>query len=628
MLSLISSYITGFILFYISLITIPSFTNPYYLPKLIVLQIGALLLLFVGLIKFLKTKRIFYSITRFHILLFLFACVNTIAFFISKSKTVSFFGLYGSEVQNYVFIINVLLVVFFYSFQKSSKIPTYFFIAGIYIHSFFVLYQYYFLHISRPNGLEGHPIWSAGIIAIGLLVALSNLKLKPIHRLPFILPPIISLIILDSSTVWVSLLIAFLGTLYFQKKERNYLIFFCSILVFLLFLYLIPKEQFSLQKRFEEYKTTVVLLKNKGLTLFGNGQNTSGLYALSYRTKEQNQDKEAFFRPTTIHNQFLETLFSTGIFGFIIWILLFCVALRKKENRTPFQFTLILFILVWQLFYYLPFSMYLISFIVLSAEKNLKQVRDDGRNIRYDKARYMCNRLISPDINLILMLFLFLIALIIGSLFFSYKAVRGEIAFSNRQFDIAVQNTPFNDQFLRESAYRTLQLTINCYKNLPTQNKKPQYYSDRILLLFNNYNYDEKRAFLYEQAKIGCTQTNTDELSTLTLKQLKKAVELNPLHPDNWNAYGSANFQIAHTTNYFELKDNYVQHALVSFLHAAAIEPNDPLYLDNLGLVYLDMKQFNKAKKYFTKALEIDPKNIVTLKHLQETINQQRESTK
>ncbi|MFQ6672895.1 MAG: tetratricopeptide repeat protein [Candidatus Tectimicrobiota bacterium] len=63
----------------------------------------------------------------------------------------------------------------------------------------------------------------------------------------------------------------------------------------------------------------------------------------------------------------------------------------------------------------------------------------------------------------------------------------------------------------------------------------------------------------------------------------------------------------AHETALAELAEGRVSSGLASLKEAVSLTPDDPVYRNSLGLVYLEMRNFPEAMAAFTKAIELDP---------------------
>ncbi len=596
MLTSLNSYIIGITLFYTVISSIPFFNNPVYLPKVTILIFGAFLLAGLQFLILQKQRKKTIPITSFHVIIIAFGLVHTLALLFSKSRSVSFYGLYTAEVQNYLFVIVVLAFSLLTSLNKPSKIPQLFFLAGTMLHVCFVLYQGVALKIPRPNGLEGHPIWSAGVIALGLLIALDDLKSYRILKLLFVILCVAGLTVLDSTTAWIALGLS-LGSAVLLRFAWKTKILTFFVLGALLLAYFLPKEDFSLQKRLLEYRSIRQFLVQNKLSLLGNGQNTSGLLLLPFRNMNFPKDNESLYRFTTVHNQYIEVFFSTGILGLICW--LFLLYLGLKNSNTLYKRGVLLFFLTWQLLYYLPFTLFCMLFFVLSQKqvnKNQEVFQLSGSQVR--------------------IFFIATIFLLIPAVYFVVNGIRAEIAYRNKGAEQALFYSPNNDHLLRESSFTLLEQALACY----ALDKETPNVSTRM------------KPVVYGKSSPGfsvqpvCSNGLANELSQTLLERLKTATLVNPIHPDNWNAYGTALFRLGHVNQLNKNRGKFLQSSQKALQQAVRIEPTDPLYLDNLGLTYLDAKNFGKAEFYFQKALEIDPLYTVSLNHLKETRKQRHES--
>ncbi len=92
-----------------------------------------------------------------------------------------------------------------------------------------------------------------------------------------------------------------------------------------------------------------------------------------------------------------------------------------------------------------------------------------------------------------------------------------------------------------------------------------------------------------------------DSYTQLALDHTNRALALNPHHT---NLYKSQ----AKTYLYLATADpQYTQKALNSLLQLTAISPTDPKILYNIGLIYEQLNETQKALQAYQKALELKP---------------------
>jgi Flp pilus assembly protein TadD len=83
------------------------------------------------------------------------------------------------------------------------------------------------------------------------------------------------------------------------------------------------------------------------------------------------------------------------------------------------------------------------------------------------------------------------------------------------------------------------------------------------------------------------------------LKHLKKANKLKPNNPEILRCLGWALFS-----------DSQRAQGVVTLERALNLDNDNPLTLCDLGVSYLQVKNFSKAKALFIRALDLDPENI------------------
>lgn len=91
-----------------------------------------------------------------------------------------------------------------------------------------------------------------------------------------------------------------------------------------------------------------------------------------------------------------------------------------------------------------------------------------------------------------------------------------------------------------------------------------------------------------------------------SIETMKKLVELDPKNSAALNFLG---YMYAEDGVNLDEAESLIKKAL-------ALKPNDAYYLDSLGWVYYQKKEFKKALKYLLEAIEIEPNEGVILEHL------------
>lgn len=267
----IQLYVISFAIFYSTIIYLPTIQNGYNFPKLFIIYCGAFIAIGIEAIKILYLrKKLYFQYTDLFIISFLLSNALTLMF--SFNQSVSFWGEYQSEGLDFFSILSYISLLWVASRSSKPSLDTIklFYIGGTYLASLFALYKYFSTHI-RPYGLEGQPIMSAGIIALGLVLSLQYiftyrryilLVLASIH--------IAALYVLDSSTVIVTILgaivlyIFLLVTIRSKSKRIWYVIIvsLCLIAAVVVSSKLIPKESFSLHRRIAQYEGIQKILQS------------------------------------------------------------------------------------------------------------------------------------------------------------------------------------------------------------------------------------------------------------------------------------------------------------------------------------------------------------------------------
>lgn len=590
----IKIYLVGITIFYMAVSYLPNFSNQFYAPKLLILLFFNLFNLILILFLFFKKKKNIMVISTSHLLLTIFLISQLISAVFSQAPLISLFGYYKNEGLNYIFILAVIIFTLLTSStirKKTYLIVLNFYIGGTTISSLAVIFQHLYFNINRPTGLEGHPIWSASVIALSIVILLAlptfNLiannykKLIRLVRYFFILIHLVALVYLDSTLVFVDLSIALIiMTLikYFNWYKKIKTIYLLFILFFflgtgLLFTFqIIKKEEYSIFKRIQEIKMVNKLFASELLnhniiqSFFGRGQSTSGFYLLRYKDENDPFDKEWLYNRSVIHNQFLEILWSGGVFGFFIWTYLLIKALKNIINEKKHEFISVwIFFAIWQLVYVLTPTLTLFYFLFLfTCLSNKKKLS------------------ISVP-NLLSKSFLITLFLIFSAIF--YLTFRGEFLYSSYQKQKAQLYQFWNEVFIQDN-FNAVSAELNtCQRNLTECNQ----YTIKYII---------------------------SRLSDLAVKKLS----VNKLNPENWKDLGTALF---YQYYYHDKKNSQLFNRAFDAVHyALSLYPTNYYYYDIRGALYLEKGEYQKAEHDFLTLLNKNPRYLSTIRHLIELYKQ------
>lgn len=595
----IQTHLLGIILFDVLILFVPGFYNSFYLPKLVLLLSSALVLLTLETIYFIKNQRRYLIfISDFWLIFFLF--INILATYFSAARSISFWGFYPFEGLNLFFLPS--FIIFAWIFKRLTKkaknyVLLYVFFSII-IASSFVIYKYlrssilYNERLIRPSGFEGHPVAQGGIIGLGILLTMMvdldflPIILRRIVKLIVIIVHLISLIILNSSTVWVSLAVSFTAGIiikitllkkkYFPMKFPIFSIVIFSLSLCLIFL--INKKQFSIYRRLIETKGVVNMLKGEYISspygfknlVIGHGQNSSGFFYPKYKLPPQINDKEWQVLLTNFHNHFFEIFFTTGVIALLIWLSFFYLAFKNAWEKKNTSYVMILFYLLnWQMLYLLLPSIHAITWILLFLMSDI------------DKKPFIAinNRVLK----------LFVIAFILIYCIFTFSnglnLIRAEIAFNRGDVETAITLAPHNDFYIKSSINKTLDLLVLCKSRKDTQ-------------------FPE------------CKRTNLDHAIKKAYENGETITSINPYNAESWALFGNVIFKkylFSNSLNFALRKES-----LTAGKKALELDPTNPVYADDIGLVYYDIRDYKNAEKYWLIAYKLKPDYHATLNHLRD----------
>lgn len=585
----VQTYLLAVGLFFSFITVVPSLHNSFAFPKLISLYLAGFTTIGIeGVIFFFRKNE--YKFTLYDALLALLLATNLLSFSVSFNQTVSFWGEYLEEGANIFAISCYLSIAWVYVRlnEYEQLIIKLFILAATTFESLYAIYQYTRL-FDRPNGLEGQPIFSAISISLGLVILLSlynRLPYKKILITSFGIIHLLALIALDSSTSFVSiaavgifLLSTSINHFFHRTIYKAIVILLLVSLVAITFISLIQKESFSLSQRSREINTAVSMIFSESRSikfiLLGHGQYAASSYFPLYKDPKQNLIKNEWdWKIVRLHNQYLDWFFNVGLFGFVPWIFLSFYYLKKKLFHNISSTATCIFFIVLGSLYFFPPTTYVTLLIYIGEFFN------DSIPISMRALRHLW--------------ILFLLLAMFG-LYSTYTIVRGQIAFTRNDFNSAYIYDKYNSDYMYRAAV-SVSTGITTYG---IQKACPTY--------------------------IACDRSKLQRDFTSALTYINRAVDIQK-KAEYFNEKGEVYFYqlLYDDPNNF----NYRQQALENFQKAITYDPQNPIYVDNVGQIYLQYKNFPKAEYYFSKALALKKDYIVALKHLREIYKQTGDNKK
>jgi hypothetical protein len=318
--------------------------------------------------------------------------------------------------------------------------------------------------------------------------------------------------------------------------------------------------------RISEIKQAVQVFINN--PIFGTGPELIYTELLKYRPEWINSTyMEWDLRPSNIRNNYIEILGTTGILGFVIYILLIFNYLKNlyrsklDEQVVPFAVISLVF-LIWSMFYHQTPT--LIFLFAISSGLTLSSFNSKNKSKGQSQGRTRRGKFILPLLS-ISTFFLILNTYTVYSLSKADTLLEKtyEIEISQESHVLlteSVENAPYILQYRREFIFREYQRL----RKLNKDSKQFKIILDDIL---------ENSQYLYE---------------------------LSPHDSKNLQFLG---------TNYYNLylltgKDKYLEIARIRYLDASNIEPLNPSHYDNLGQTYWAEDRYKQAIHYLTLAID------------------------
>jgi putative inorganic carbon (HCO3(-)) transporter len=619
---------------------VPIFSSPLFWNEREFPQLAAFYFLTsLGLIFLLLKKGLAKSFTlnlcRQDLLVFLFLGSLSLSTITALNPKTAFWGLYDSWTTSFLtflmgFIFYVLLINQVKNLKQIGELFL-FVLAGASVACLSAFWQYLDLGGSlfplekiRLSGSLGQPNFLGSYLALVLpfsLYLLFSEKRRLFRTIFGLLSLLITAVLLftASRTAWLAVILAagvvtlifFLKIrretlLYRVKKSKKLFLGLGAVVIFMVLLFgnlvfsritesfQAAPEQNTLLIRLYEWRGGLRVFQERPLLGVGP-ENLYYRYGANRDPWLNRIEDEWFLRAYSIRNIYLDFLAKTGFLGLASFLCLVFYTLRELiKNLKPFSKGRVPWLYLAVLFSYLVFLFIGIGY------------------------------LLTPS-NLIL--FWLLMALI--RLLTSHSQKRIKPVFSEKMIP-----------FLRNGGFGLIALTI-IFLGLLARGIAADYFVKKGLIYGAGQNtplFEKSVALnpLYSIYKRGlalaylemATESIDEETSKITLKEggeqlAQKALELAnaAVSTDPYDPVSYTNLSIF----YFRLSSSdrsYLEQALWSVEKAKEIEPNLPDSWDNVGLVYLDMGNLEKAKECFEKAIALKSNYSPSHFHLGETLRQ------
>lgn len=589
----LQAYCVGIAIFFSCILYIPSWENGYILPKVTALATSAVLCLALELIRLIQKKRSSQEFSVSWILLGLML-VNIVAWVFSENRSISFWGAYTQEGLNLIMILVYAVISICYTrFDNSKKkVISYFFVLGTLIASLDGIYNGLIYH-TRPSGLEGQPVLSASIIALGLFFCVRLIKNKlfsfrkeNILWLAVIAIHLLAIYMFVSSSVMLCIITSYFAAFIIAKRtaiiSKNVYrasivtVFICIIA---LLIYYVPSKRVSLSQRTLEWVGAVKILTKESISgvqglkkvVVGRGQSTTQYHYFAVKSVNENHGVEWSWQKFKIRNQYLEILLTTGILGFAVWFAMLFVLLKHAVTTKNIAYlSFALYLLLWQFFYYTQPLVFL-ALLMLYAETSPSSIKFKIHGAYK---------------------FLLFVALLVCGV---------GIVVSFGKLNLA-------EYYVAHHDYKRAQLIAPFYPELR--------WNYAFLLALNIDSYKA----VYHCPQSPCDMNYLRRQYETALSKSREAVILDPKQPLYRSLYAAILFKMH--ISFPDPNNHLLNAAKEQTVITMVLDPKNPEYTDTLGQEYLEEKQYDKALIYFHKALTLKADYIESMNHLKETYKQ------
>lgn len=370
----------------------------------------------------------------------------------------------------------------------------------------------------------------------------------------------------------------------------------------------------------------------KKYPILGTGPETFAFVFPKFKPLEHNLTSEWDFIYNKAHNEFLNILATTGLVGFIAYIVLILatiIQLLNIKNKSPQTtgdkvlkislFSSYLSILVTNFFGFSVVNVSLLFFLIPAFVLSYEDLNNQ-KNKSFERQK---------KLNFYTLIIIFVSTLLIYSVI---KYFLADIYYSKAKNYNLTGNANLSQNYKRAKEY--IEKAIKYSKNESVFHSEAGLIYSEIALLDENKNDGQE------------IKNNVD----LAIQHSIKATQLSINNSNNWRVLSSVYYRFAMFTN------DFLKLALDPLSKNIEVSPNDPkvhyqigiLYLKNglnnegltnleksvqlkpnykearfaLGLTYMDFKEYPKAIENFEYILKnIDPKDTLTLKYLEEAKN-------
>ena len=326
----------------------------------------------------------------------------------------------------------------------------------------------------------------------------------------------------------------------------------------------------------------------KNYPMFGSGVETFAFSFPKYKPIEHNLTSEWDFIYNKAHNEYLNYLATTGIFGFIAYLTVIFYSLKILASSKKFELIAgFVAILITNFFGFSVVPVSLLFFLIPA----MAQINDSNEKIKIsEKLNKNKSRLI-------------ILATVLASLFSIY------LIFNYWRADIYYNNArDFNKKNKTEEAKQEISRALDISPNEPLYIAELSFATKDVELSakaldLNPYNQNVRNILI---SNLNSKSKETKEYLTIAEQIAEVGTDISPMNPKTYYQLGILN-----------LKNNNLESGLSSLEKAVLLKPNYKEGRFALGLTYIDIKKYEKAKENLEYILKnIDPNDELTKKYL------------
>ena len=319
---------------------------------------------------------------------------------------------------------------------------------------------------------------------------------------------------------------------------------------------------------------------------FGTGVETFGYSYFTVRPQAHNLLSEWEFLYNKAHNEYLNFLANSGFIGLVSYLTLIIFTLFsffksiKKSKHPLLLYPLLLGYLSLLITNFFGFSVVVVAlFFFLFPALSLASSPHSNKQLSLNLPPLLADILLATPLLSLYLLF----ALV--------NTFRADLAYN--------QGKTYSQAFNLEPALTSLNTAHRLQKKQPLFLAQLAETEAKAVASIQSQ-LDSLPATTSAQI-LSQAQSMVSSYTQLALDHSSQALVLNPHHTNLYKSKAKTELYLA------TAEPKYTQQSLNTLLELAAISPTDPKILYNVGLIYLQLEQSQKARQAFQKALELKP---------------------